>query len=150
MPAVMFRSPNDSAAWEKMLHERLPDLDFRVWPEIGDPEEIGFVLGWRMPPGALKGLPNLKCVCSLGQGVDHIFADPDLPDGVQIMRLVDPWMSQAMSEWVLLHVLRYHRQMPEYEALRRTKSWETLPVDRSMAQRSRSSARISSRWCPPM
>lgn len=129
MPAVMFRSTNDSsAAWEKMLKERLPDLDFRAWPEIGDPAEIEFVLGWKMPAGALNGLPNLKCVCSLGQGVDHIFADPDLPDGVHIMRLVDPWMSQAMSEWVLLHVLRYHRQAPEYEALRRSKTWTALPA----------------------
>ncbi|UUX48196.1 glyoxylate/hydroxypyruvate reductase A [Nisaea acidiphila] len=129
MPAVFFRSSSDTATgWEKSLKELIPDLDFRAWPEVGNPEDVEFVLGWKMPPGSLKQFPNLKCVCSLGQGVDHIFADPELPEGVQIMRLVDPWMSQAMSEWVLLHVLRYHRQAPEYEELRRTKTWKSLPA----------------------
>lgn len=136
MPAVLFRSTNDSAeAWRAALDELIPGLDFRAWPEIGDPKDIEFVLAWKMPAGALEGLPNLKCVCSLGQGVDHIFADPKLPDGVRIMRIVDPWMSQAMSEWVLLHVLRYHRQAPEYEALRREKVWKSLPAPDTASRR---------------
>ncbi|MEP3113291.1 glyoxylate/hydroxypyruvate reductase A [Nisaea sp.] len=129
MPAVMFRSTSDSAsAWEDMLKQRIPGLDFRAWPDVGNPEDIEFVLAWKMPPGTLDGMPNVKCICSLGQGVDHIFADPGLPEGAQIMRLVDPWMSQAMSEWVLLHVLRYHRQAPEYEELRKSKTWTALPA----------------------
>ena len=129
MPAVLFRSANDSAlAWEEMLKQRIPDLDFRAWPEVGNREDIEFVLAWKMPPGALNDMPNVKCICSLGQGVDHIFVDPSLPQGAKIMRLVDPWMSQAMSEWVLLHVLRYHRQAPEYEKLRKNKIWKSLPA----------------------
>lgn len=136
MPAVLFRSSNDSAeAWRDALAKRIPDLDFRVWPDVGRVEDIEYALVWKLPAGALQGLPNLKCACSLGQGVDHIFLDPDLPAGVQIMRIVDPWMSQAMSEWVLLNVLRFHRQGPEYEELERRKEWKVLPAPQTATRR---------------
>ena len=32
-----------------------------------------------------------------------------------VVRLVDDELTQAMTEYVLLHVLRYHRRMPEFE-----------------------------------
>ena len=73
---------------------------------------------WKLPPGNYEKLHNLRCICSLGQGVDHIFLEAELPSQVHIMRL-DPWMAQAMSEWMLLQVLRFHRQVPEYEDLER-------------------------------
>jgi glyoxylate/hydroxypyruvate reductase A len=136
MPAVLFRSINDSAeAWRDALAKRIPDLDFRVWPDVGRVEDIEFALVWKLPAGALQGLPNLKCACSLGQGVDHIFLDPDLPAGVQIMRIVDPWMSQAMSEWVLLNVLRFHRQGLEYEEFERRREWKVLPPPQTATRR---------------
>ena len=99
MTAVLFYSKNDSPAdWEAGLSEFIPNLDFRVWPDIGDPLEIEFALIWALPPGSLKPMRNLRCICSLGQGVDHIFEDPEIPKNAKIMRLVDPWMAQAMSE----------------------------------------------------
>src|SRR3546814_7877006 len=63
---------------------------------------VGFALVWKAPAEFLKQFPNLKAICSLGQGVDHIFADPELPRGPHILRLVDPWMGRAMAEWFLL------------------------------------------------
>jgi glyoxylate/hydroxypyruvate reductase len=128
MTAVLFHSQNDSPAdWESGLSKFIPNLDFRVWPDIGDPLEIEFALVWALPPGSLKPMRNLRCICSLGQGVDHIFNDPDIPTNAKIMRLVDPWMAQAMSEWVLLNVLRFHRQGIEYEAFERERKWHVLP-----------------------
>ncbi|MEQ8814245.1 MAG: glyoxylate/hydroxypyruvate reductase A [Thalassobaculum sp.] len=136
MPAVLFRSPNDSAeAWRQSLSERIPGVDFRAYPEIGDPADIGFALVWKVPPGFLKQFPNLKAICSLGQGVDHIFADPELPRGPHIIRLVDPWMGRAMAEWVLLQVLRFHRQGMEYEELQRRREWKPLPAPETSTRR---------------
>ena len=128
MPAVLFYSPNDSPTeWERRLRDFIPDLDMRVWPDIGDPNDIEFALVWKLPPGNYEKLQNLRCICSLGQGVDHIFTEAELPPQVHIMRLVDPWMAQAMSEWILLQVLRFHRQVPEYEDLERQFKWKVLP-----------------------
>jgi phosphoglycerate dehydrogenase-like enzyme len=57
----------------------------------------------------LSKLPNLKAIFSLGAGVDHVFADPDLPD-VPIVRVVADDLTTRMSEYVVWQVLDHHRQ----------------------------------------
>lgn len=127
--ALIFKSGSDSAsAWRAELTKLIPDLDFRVWPEVGDPKDIDFALVWGMPEGAFDAMVNLKAICSLGHGVDHILRDPNLPKGVHICRLVDPWMVDAMSEWVIWQVLRFHRQGLDYEDFQRRKVWKQLPA----------------------
>ena len=71
---------------------------------------------WRPEPGLLAALPNLKLILSLGAGVDHVLRDPQLPRDVPIVRLVDPYLIDAMSEYVALQVLRLHRQDLDYRA----------------------------------
>ena len=136
MPAVLFHSLNESSVeWGAALKERIPNLDFRVWPDVGDPKEIEFALLWALPPGSLVSMTNLRCICSLGQGVDHVFLDPDLPPDAKVMRLVDPWMARAMSEWMLLNILRFHRQGPEYQELERQRVWKVLPAPETSERR---------------
>ncbi len=126
--ALLFLSSVDSAeAWQAALGTVLPDLELRVWPDIGDPGDIEAALVWRPPPGLLGSLPNLKLIASLGAGVDHIFADPHLPPQVPIVRLVDPHLTTAMSEYVQLQVLRLHRQDLAYVAQQRRREWRPLP-----------------------
>ncbi len=121
---LLFVSDVDSAGdWRRELAKHVPDLELRVWPELGDPTEIEAALVWRPPPGLLDRLPNLRIVFSLGAGVDHIFADPSLPPGVPIVRLVDPYMTTAMSEYVQLQVLRLHRRDPVYRAQQQARIW---------------------------
>jgi len=112
--------------WREELGKRLPDLELRVWPEIGDPAEIEFAAVWRAKAGMLKSLPNLRFIFSLGAGVDHVLLDPDLPQGVPICRVVDPYLTQRMSEYVALHVLRYHRRQPEFDAQQMRGEWKEL------------------------
>lgn len=126
--ALLFLSAVDSAAaWSAELAKLVPGLELRVWPELGDPAEIEAALVWRPPPGLLGKLPNLKLIAALGAGVDHIFADPGLPLGVPIVRLVDPYMTAAMSEYVQAQVLRLHRHDVAYLAQQRARIWRPLP-----------------------
>src|SRR5262249_51409467 len=125
--ALLFRSSVDSAArWRgglarlaagadhpPLAHTREPAptaYALRLWPDIGDPAQIEYALVWRPEQGLLASLPNLRLILSLGAGVDHILGDPQLPRGVPIVRLVDPYLTDAMSEYVVLQVLRLHRQ----------------------------------------
>src|SRR5262249_40115678 len=82
---------------------------------------------WRPPPGLLASLPKLKLILSLGAGVDHILCDRELPRDVPILRLVDPYLTQAMSEYVVLQVLRLHRQDLDYRAQQQSATWRELP-----------------------
>jgi glyoxylate/hydroxypyruvate reductase A len=93
-----------------------------VLGEPFDRESIRYALSWRHPPGALKDLPNLQMILSLGAGVDHLFADPALPDK-PIVRVVDPDLTNRMSEWVVMHALVHLRQLRRYERQQRERVW---------------------------
>jgi glyoxylate/hydroxypyruvate reductase A len=122
--AVLFCSTVDSAArWHAEIRRCLPQREFRAWPEIGDPAAIDYAIVWRPPPGLLASLPNLKLILSLGAGVDHLLRDPQLPRSVPVARLVDPYLTEAMSEFVALSVLRLHRQDLDYLAQQRAAQW---------------------------
>jgi glyoxylate/hydroxypyruvate reductase A len=126
--ALLFASTVDSATrWRGELSRLADRLDIRVWPDIGDPAEIDYALVWRPEPGLLASLPKLKLILSLGAGVDHIFSDPTLPSGVPIVRLVDPYLTDAMSEYAALQVLRLHRRDLDYQAQQRAGIWRELP-----------------------
>ena len=121
--ALLFLSPDDPAdAWRAELQARIPDLDVRIWPEIGDPAEIDLALVWRPPPGELARYPNLRAILSLGAGIDGLIADPELPD-VPIARMVDPSLTRTMTEYVLLAVLRHHREFDRFERAQRAREW---------------------------
>src|ERR1700757_344636 len=71
----------------------------------------------------LASLPSLKLILSLGAGVDHLLGDPQLPRHIPIVRLVDPHMTDAMSEYVVLQVLRLHRRDLDYRAQQEAGLW---------------------------
>ena len=75
------------------------------------------------PPGSLQGLPNLRLVQSLWAGVDRLLADPTLPAGVPIARMVDPGMTAAMAETALWAVLALHRGFFDYQRQQREGAW---------------------------
>jgi glyoxylate/hydroxypyruvate reductase A len=128
--ATLFLSPTASAEaaeqWRDLLLRLDPTIDFRRWPDTGPVEEIEFALVWCPPPGELRRYPNLKAIFSMGAGVETLLQDPDLPREIPIVRLVDRGLTASMTEYVLLHVLRYHRRVPEFEELQRRREWVQL------------------------
>lgn len=110
-------------SWVKHLGALEPGIEIRVWPEIGDSSDIAFALCWNHPPGELTKYENLKCIASLGAGVDHLTRDPDLPDGVPVTRVVEHSMAQSMSEYVVLSALNYCRQFDAYRSDQDQRSW---------------------------
>ncbi len=100
----------------------LPSHETVMLGEPFDRESIRYALSWRHPPGALKDLPNLRVIVSLGAGVDHLFSDPALPDR-PIVRVVDPDLTNRMSEWVVMHALAHLRQLRRYERQQSERVW---------------------------
>jgi glyoxylate/hydroxypyruvate reductase A len=68
--------------------------------------------------------------------VEKLLADPALPKGVPLARLVDPGMVAAMSETVLAHVLDWHRHHYAYRAQQHERRWhrhtQYLAADRTV------------------
>jgi len=122
--ALLFYSQfDDPAEWSGHLRRLMPELEVRVWPEVGNPADIESALVWKAPAGELAKCPNLKLIVNLGAGVDSIVADRSLPAHVPIVRIADPEMSRMMSQFVLLAVLRHHRNFVAFERAQRERRW---------------------------
>ena len=113
--------------WRRELAAAMPELEVRIWPDIGDPADIEAAAILALPPGELAKLPNLRLILSLTAGTDSLLRDPDLPD-VPIVRAGDPAGDAMMNETALLHVLRHHRNMPAYLAAQTRREWKKLPI----------------------
>lgn len=134
--ASAYNGGDFAEAWRARFARLMPELDFRVWPEeTGDPAEIEFALVWQPEPGLLASLPNLRAIFSLGMGVDHVFADPHLPAGVPIARMVDANLIERMSDYVLHSVLHYHREADRYDRDQRAGLWEPVAAPHASARR---------------
>ncbi len=127
--SILFYSETDAPEpWRKALARGLPEMEFRVWPDVGMLEEVSYALVWKPPYGLLKTLPGLKAILSLGAGVDHLLLDPDLPPRVPIVRMVDAGLATQMSEYALYGVLHFHRSMDRYSDQQRQRNWRQLPA----------------------
>jgi glyoxylate/hydroxypyruvate reductase A len=109
--------------WQQELSAAFPGEPLATWPDVPDPGAIRIALVAKPPRGALAGFPNLQLISSLWAGVDGLLADPTLPRNVTLTRLIDPQLTGAMVESVLLHVLSAHRLAPRYRLQQARAEW---------------------------
>ena len=109
--------------WHELLSAR---RDVVLEPDGDTDPSIEYAVVWKQNPDVLSKLPNLKAVFSIGAGVDHLFADPGLPD-VPIVRVIADNLTQYMTEYVCWRVLDHHRQGRLYRSQQRRKVWHEPP-----------------------
>lgn len=126
MALIAINPGRDSAKWVDALSPIAPDLELRDGAEPGNPEDVRYALTWNHEPGSLRAFPNLKLVISQGAGIDHFLRDDRMPQGVPCVRLVDTLLTAAMTEYVLTHVLRIHRQTAEFQDAQARGEWVHL------------------------
>jgi glyoxylate/hydroxypyruvate reductase len=124
---LFYSSVLSGEAWVRALRAESPELDIRLLPDIGDPDEIDCVLSWRPPPGTFARLKNLRLVYGTGAGVDQLLADPELPPDVPIVRVVDDAQTDDMVAFVLAIVLGWHRKLDVIRAQQAAKLWSRPP-----------------------
>lgn len=118
----------ERAQWLDAVDEALPGVR---WVEAEPGAEVDVALVANPPPGRLQGLQGLRLVQSLWAGVDRLLADPTLPAGVPLARMVDPAMNAAMAETALWAVLSLHRGYFDYARQQRERVWRELPQRRA-------------------
>lgn len=109
--------------WVEAISGELPDLDIRVWPNVGASEEVEYALLWGDLVHEMGRFPNLKALLSFGAAVDHILKAQEISPDLPIVRLGDPAMQTGMAEYVLYNVLRFHRRFHEYQAQQQRALW---------------------------
>ena len=113
----------DMDVWSNGLKETMPEMDVRVYPDEGDVNEVEYAVVWKHPRGILNKYPNLKAILSLGAGVDHIISDPELPEGLPIVRLVDKKLTHEMCLHSLHWVLHFHSDQYLYRIQQQSREW---------------------------
>ncbi|MDQ0324675.1 glyoxylate/hydroxypyruvate reductase A [Rhodopseudomonas julia] len=125
---IVFHSQTaDPVAWGKALAAELPGAELRVWPNVGDPNEIDALLVFQIPPRAFELFPNLSCIHLLSAGADQIASNPDIPDHLPVVRLIEPGQKAGMIEYVLHAVLHYHRGFDVFARWQSARYWEEVP-----------------------
>jgi len=117
----------NAEAWRRTFKEQLPDLEIRIWPEMGEPSEIDYLAFMRPDFDVLPAFPNLKAMFTRSAGVDSFINHPRVPK-VPLSKVEPSGGDPMMTEYVVMHVLRFHRDMPAYQARQANREWYRGPI----------------------
>lgn len=127
MKIVVRTDDSTIKSWQKTLNELLPDATIYCWKlDSFISEEIDYAVVWAPPIGMLASFPNLRAVFSVGAGISHITDDATLPSQLPIIRTTGEDLRNRMCEYMLLHVLRIHRRLPEIEKASKNQVWNWI------------------------
>jgi glyoxylate/hydroxypyruvate reductase A len=127
MAFVYKGEPRRGAVWAEHFARKMPQLPFRIWPEIEDAREVRFLAAWQPPEHVALTLPNLEVLFSVGAGVDQ-FDLRALPPHLHVVRMVEPGLIACMTEYVAWAALSLHREAPLYLRQQRSGEWKEHPV----------------------
>src|ERR1700682_832826 len=124
----------DATAWRDTFREQLPDLAIRIWPDAGKPNDIEYLAFIHPDFDRLPAFPNLKAMFSRSAGVESFIRHPKLPK-VPLGKVEPAGGHPMMTEYVIMHVLRFHRDMPAYQAAQANRQWRRVPIVRPQHRR---------------
>lgn len=122
--ALLYKAdPARAPHWQTLFAEHAPDLEWRAWPDIGNPEEVEYLAAWQAPDDLTQLLPNLKVLFALSAGVDQLDLSR-LPADLPVVRLLDPGITRGMCEYATWAVLSLHRDMLRYREQQAARRWQ--------------------------
>src|SRR5215510_13138 len=121
-------------AFRDAFKEQVPDLPIRFWPDVGDAKDVEYLAFMHPDFDQLPAFPNLKAMFSRSAGVEAFARHPKLPK-VPLGKVEPPGGDPMMTEYVVMHVLRFHRDMPGYQAAQAKKEWRRVPIVRPEQRR---------------
>ncbi|MCP3387405.1 glyoxylate/hydroxypyruvate reductase A [Bradyrhizobium sp. CCGB12] len=115
------------AEWARFFAERAPDVPFRLWPDVGDPAEVRYLVAWVPPDDIAATFPNLELVFSVGAGVDQ-FDVTKLPAHLPLVRMLEPGIAETMVEYVTMAVLALHRDLLDFISQQKKQVWHEIRI----------------------
>ncbi|MGY4415571.1 phosphoglycerate dehydrogenase-like enzyme [Bradyrhizobium sp. LB7.1] len=82
--------------WARFFAERAPDVPFRLWPDVGDPADVRYLVAWVPPDDIATTFPNVELVFSVGAGVDQFDASK-LPPHIPLVRMLEPGIAETIG-----------------------------------------------------
>lgn len=113
---IFIASKGNPKALAKGFRDQFPHAEIFTDPAEFDGAPIPYIVAGKPDPGVLAAVPGAKLVLSLNAGIEHLVSPGEVPKEVPIVRLVDPAMTEGMSDWVLAVVLEWHRNLAIYRS----------------------------------
>ena len=107
--------------WIEAIKACDDSLKIFVWPEINPVAEM--LLCWQPPAEVFSQLEQLRCVSSMGAGVDGLVDNPEIPANVDIVRLVDLNLKQDMFDYVRHCIESYRLNSRDYSRQQASRQW---------------------------
>lgn len=108
--------------WAALFRQQAPELNFHVWPDIGNAQDVRYLAAWIPPEDILGQFPNLKVLFSVGAGIDQ-FDLSIIPSHIPVVRMIEPGLEAGMVQYVCQAALSLHRDMHKYRIQQKQKSW---------------------------
>src|SRR5215475_12481590 len=124
----------NAQAWRDTFKARIPDLPIRIWPDVGEAKDVEYLAFMHPDFDVLPAFPRLKAMFSRSAGVESFVQHPKLPK-VPMGKVEPAGGDPMMTEYVVMHVLRFHRDMPGYQAAQARKEWRRVPIVRPEQRR---------------
>ena len=124
----------NAEAWRAAFRAQIPDLPIRIWPEAGEVKDIEYLAFMHPDFDQLPAFPNLKAMFSRSAGVEAFVDHPKLPK-VPLGKVEPAGGDPMMTEYVIMHVLRLHRDMPAYQQAQANRQWRRVPIMRPEQRR---------------
>lgn len=118
---------NDAEQWRDILLERLPDAEFHVAADSGNPQ-VDYLVAWKPPASIFDEQTALKGIVNLGAGVDALLQNPSLPREIPIVKLRDAGMGELIGDYTRYGVLHFQRDFDQYRRQQATSEWREVPV----------------------
>ncbi|XOB61499.1 2-hydroxyacid dehydrogenase [Campylobacterota bacterium DY0563] len=115
--------------WINNLKKLNTDVEIEVYPEVKDKDKITFALVWSKLDIDFTEFKNLKCIASMGAGVDHILSNNTISKNVYITKVVDDKLVSSMWEYLLCTVLNILTNHYKYIAQQKESKWEQLELN---------------------
>ena len=131
---VLYKAdPVHGAIWAERFADLAPDVPFRIWPDIGDPAAIRYLVAWQ-PDDLAVTLPNLEVVFSVGAGVDQLDLTR-VPAHLPVVRMIEPGIVDGMVEYVTEAVLAIHRDLFDYALQQAARVWKAMQLRPAASRR---------------
>lgn len=118
----------DPHPWVEGLSQFETVSKVHIWPTEEDLSNVKALFVWKpLDPKVIERLPSLEWTSSLGAGVDHLVGDPQIPSHIPITRIVDPYLTRDMTNYVVMGVMMHQRSMLSHLKNQRISHWDRIP-----------------------
>lgn len=105
MSLMIVAKNKDITPWIRSFKMFDETIDIQIYPDIKNPDDITFSLVWSKNNIDFTKFKNLKCISSMGAGVDHILCNKTISKDIAVTKIVDEKLVDSMWEYLLSCVM---------------------------------------------